>query len=99
SISTDVMGMNTGSTSLTVDDTDGAGGQTITVGDMSLDFTGGPSFNYCGADLAGLTLDASSAGGNAITVTGSPQLIAYVTTINDDAPALNPDSIAIGDAG
>ncbi len=90
---------NNGATSLKVNDSDGAGAEKIMVGVTSLDFSGGPTFNYGGADLAGLTFDASSVGGNEITVTGSPQLIAFNTVIDDTAPAQDPDIIQIGDAG
>jgi hypothetical protein len=88
-----------GTTGLTVDDSADVSGQNIGVGATELNFNGGPIFTYGSANLAGLTLDASSAGGNEITVTGSPELIAFNTVIDDSAPTNNPDQIVIGDAG
>ena len=87
-----------GSTRLTVDDADDPTGRIITVGAAALAFACGPTFTYCGADLAGLTLDAGTSGGNAITVTGSPRSIEDHTGIVDSAPSDRPDAIAIGDA-
>ena len=87
-----------GTTGLEVDDAAGDAGQTIDVGSGALVFTDGPTFNYVGAKLVGLTLDAGTAGGNAITVTGSPELVGLPTTIKDAAPSDSPDAIMIGDA-
>ncbi len=87
-----------GSVALTVDDSADASGQTVTLGATALGFQGGSTFTYGGADLAGLTFDAGGAGGNAITMTGSPQLVAFTTDISVSAPSINPDTVSIGDA-
>ena len=85
-----------GSTSLTVDDSGDASPQTVGIDATSLSFINGPGFVYNTAVLSGLTFDASTAGGNDITVTGSPQLVADATVINVSAPNDNPDSVMVG---
>lgn len=86
------------SVSLQVYDSADTSGKTVTLGATSLAFQGGPTFTYGGADLAGLTFDAGNAGGNSITVTGSPQIVTYTTDISVGAPSSNPDTVSIGDA-
>lgn len=87
-----------GSVALTVDDSADASGQIVNLGASSLTFLGGSTFTYGGANLTGLTFDAGSAGGNTVTMTGSPELIAYTTDIVTGAPSDNPDAIVIGNA-
>ena len=87
-----------GSTSLTVDDSSDASPQTVSIDATSLSFNNGPGFVYNTAALTGLTFDAGSAGGNVITVTGSPQLVADATAINVSAPQAKPDAVTVGDA-
>jgi hypothetical protein len=87
-----------GSTSLTVDDAADANGQLIAVTATSLTISGGPTFDYSNAALTGLTFEAGSGGGNDITITGSPQLVADPTVINVSAPLDHPDAVSVGDA-
>ncbi|HWE39968.1 MAG TPA: hypothetical protein VG406_25680, partial [Isosphaeraceae bacterium] len=62
----------TGTTALTIDDTNSTGARTATITASSLDFgLPLPTFDYSGATLTGLTFDAN-AGGNTVNVTGSP---------------------------
>ena len=67
----------TGSTGLTVDDSNGSGSWTIAVKATSIGFSAGATsntFNFCQATLSSLSLSTDNSGGNAVDVTGTPAL-------------------------
>jgi hypothetical protein len=84
-----------GMTGLWISDSVDESGQTIGVSATAVSFDNGPTFDYSGANLSIVSLTASEAGGNVVTVTGTP---AATNPLSLDMGTAGNNAIKLGDA-